>query len=423
MVSAAFASSVDAGSDEEAFEQARKYTVKVITRVELPFFGDNKGTSIGAGFIVDASRRWIMTNAHVVARSPSQVKAAFLGGDYYPARKVYVDPYLDVAILEIADAPEDKQLETAELDCEAAPAIGHTVGAFGHPWDLSFTGTRGIISGVTSKFTGMAEMLQTDAPINPGNSGGPLISLKTGKVVGVNTASRRSSQNTNFAVPMSHACRILDLLREGRDPSPPDLPFVFFLDLDEANRLVVAKVDDDDSSPSLREGDIIRRVEGVRDEMHNQGQLVHALRGRLNDVRLYVTRGGKDIVVSGVVPAAKKIAERRGIYASGVLFATNPWRDSEDFIADEPALMVHYVDPGSIGDGQKLRSMDMLLSVDNHSIRELDELLSYLRSAEEAKRKVVLKLIRVGDLDDSIFSYIERPLEINDLRTIGYPPL
>lgn len=408
-----------AGPDEQAFEQARQYTAKVVTRVELPFYGDKKGTTIGAGFVVDADRGWVMTNAHVVARSPSQVKVALLDGDYYVAHKLYVDPYIDIAILEMVDRPAKQDIVAAKLDCEDTPAVGHTVGAFGHPWDLSFTGTRGIISGITSKFTGMAEMLQTDAPINPGNSGGPLISLRSGKVVGVNTASRRSSQNTNFAVPMGHACRILALLRQGDDPSPPELPFLFYLDLDENNELVVAKVFGKHHGLDLQEGDVVRRVSGTDGEIQNRGQLIHALRGRLDDIELEVTRGDEDIVVHGQLASAIPVAERTGVLVSGVLFSGNPWRDSRDFVGGHPGLMVHYVEPGSIGDGEKLRAMDMLLAADNQPVRTLEELLMYLRAAEAEKKQVILKMVRVGNLDDSIFAYIERLLEVTELRVIG----
>ena len=97
------------------------------------------------------------------------------------------------------------RLGDAELDCESEPGTGHPVGAFGHPWGLDYTGTRGIISGRTAKLGG--EMLQTDAPINQGNSGGPLISLLNGKIVGINTAkvNKPRDEDSNLVVPIAQA--------------------------------------------------------------------------------------------------------------------------------------------------------------------------------------------------------------------------
>ena len=83
-------------------------------------------------------------------------------------------------------APTAPHVNAPTLDCGTMPPVAHSVGAFGHPWGFRFTGTRGITSAVTTRLG--PNMLQTDAPINEGNSGGPLISLETGKVVGINTA-------------------------------------------------------------------------------------------------------------------------------------------------------------------------------------------------------------------------------------------
>lgn len=83
-------------------------------------------------------------------------------------------PYLDLAVLKLAEE-QRAGLEAARLDCGELPPVGRPVGAFGHPWGLTYTATRGIVSGVTAQFEG--ELLQIDAPINGGNSGGPLLSL------------------------------------------------------------------------------------------------------------------------------------------------------------------------------------------------------------------------------------------------------
>jgi len=42
-----------------------------------------------------------MTNAHVASRSPSTMEVGFKDRDFVDARKVYVDPYLDLAIIAI----------------------------------------------------------------------------------------------------------------------------------------------------------------------------------------------------------------------------------------------------------------------------------------------------------------------------------
>jgi S1-C subfamily serine protease len=405
-------------ADEEVFDIAKHYTVKVRTQVELPFYGDKKGTAIGAGFVVDESRGLILTNAHVVSRSPARVAVSFLGGDYVGVKTRYVDPYMDLAIIEIERDKFPKTVKAAQLDCTTNPAIGHAVGAFGHPWDLSYTGTRGIVSGITGKYAGQLEMLQTDAPINPGNSGGPLISLKTGKVVGVNTATRKSSQNTNFAVPMVQACRVLALWREGRDPSPPQLPVSFYKDVDETNRLTVARVYDEESEVTLKVGDVIEGVTGANEAVGNRGRLLHLLRGQRQPM-LNVAREGAKVQVSARFKPAPRTTERQGVYASGVLFAATPWRDFDDLFNRKIGLMVHYVERGTAGDAQKIETMDLLASLDGHPVADLNELHERLKNAEAARRLVKLKFLRLGDLDEQVFSYLERPLSVADLKRVG----
>src|SRR5437867_12634914 len=105
---------------------------------------DRRGSFSGAGFLVDAERGWVLTNAHVVGQCPSTVTAAFADGPFQPARKIYVDPFTDVAVIEIpADA---RRHPVAPINCDDVPQVGEGVGAFGHPLGMPFTGTRGIVS-------------------------------------------------------------------------------------------------------------------------------------------------------------------------------------------------------------------------------------------------------------------------------------
>ena len=386
-------------ANEDVFKTALKYTVQIRATLPVPFDGDRKGSGLGAGFVVDAERGWIMTNAHVVGRSPSRVEVAFHGGDFVEAAKVYVDPFLDVAIVRFVDRGAAAGVEAPKLECGSIPPVGHPVGAFGHPWRLQFTGTRGIISGVTARYR--TELLQTDAPINQGNSGGPLISLENARVVGINTAGIRGAQNTNFAVAMKYACRILELLQQGRDPSPPDLKLVYFRDVDDRKELKVARSYAGEGMLQLMPGDVIRQIAGVGGRIENETQLLHALRGRLEDARIVVARAGKELAVEGAKPPMERVLETRGVYASGVLFGPVTVRDAPEIGAR--GLMVHFVESGSVGESREIEKADLLETVDGVSIPDLETLSAVLQDAAQSRRRVTLTLKRFTG-GDSLFS-------------------
>jgi len=397
-------------SEEDIFKQALAYTVKIKTRVDKPFLGDEKGAFTAAGFLVDAKQGLVMTNAHVVARSPSHVSVAFYNGHYYKAQKFYVDPVLDLALLKLPKKSIPKAIKAAQLECKNIPAVGHPVGALGHPWGIFFTGTRGVISGITDKFGG--EFLQTDAPINSGNSGGPLISMKTAKVVGINTSSlnKNQDQNTNFATPMKYACKVLQLLQIGKNPSPPELPILFQLDIDDSNKLIVASTHLASDLIALENGDIIEKFQ-------NETQFIHALRGKLDNFSLAITRQNKKMTLSGKLNAMQLVTERKGVFVSGIVIA--PWwiRDWQE--VNLPPLVIHNVEAGSIGDDQKIQNWDNLVYIDRKPMKNLKQLFAYLKAAELEDKKVYLTIKRFSDLDDRLYDYLERPLKVVNLKYFG----
>jgi S1-C subfamily serine protease len=405
-----------AGADlsEDIFKGALRYTVQVRTTLPVPFDGDRKGSGLGAGFVVDAARGWIMTNAHVVGRSPSRVEVALHGQEYSEAAKVYVDPFLDLAIIRVSERVETRGIAEPRLECEGVPPVGHPVGAFGHPWRLPFTGTRGIISGVTARYH--TELLQTDAPINQGNSGGPLISLESGRIVGINTAGIRGAQNTNFAVAIKYACRVLQLLQEEKDPSPPDLKLVYFRDIDNRKQLKVARSYAGDGTLKLLPGDVIRQVVGETGPIENETQLLHALRGRLANSSLKVLREGQEALVSGTKLPMRRVLETRGVYASGVLFGPITIRDALEIGAR--GLMVHHVEPGSIGEAQEIEKSDLLEAVDGAQVMDIDDLHGRLSDARGTRRRITLTFKKLAG-GDALFTYTQRSLLVGDLRIIG----
>ena len=407
-----------AHSNEDIFKTALKYTVQIRATVPVPFDGDRKGSGLGAGFVVDAARGWIMTNAHVVGRSPSRVEVAFHGAEFAEATKVYVDPFLDLAIVRVSDLGTTKEIQAPRLECNSIPPVGHAVGAFGHPWRLQYTGTRGIISGVTARYR--TELLQTDAPINQGNSGGPLISLENGRIVGINTAGIRGAQNTNFAVAAKYACRVLELLQKGEDPSPPELHLVYFRDVDNRKELRVARSYAGEEALKLLPGDVIQNVSGVSGAIENETQLLHALRGRLDGSSLLITRAGKAMEVSGMKPAMARVLDARGVYVSGVLFGPVTIRDGREFGAG--GVMVHHVESGSIGESREIEKSDLLEAVDGVPVRSVEELQTTLEEAAQTRRSLTLTFKKLAG-GESLFSYTQRTLPVSEVRVIGPAPV
>ncbi len=408
-----------AGSTAEtAFENARDWTVYIKTSVDRAFVEDNQGSLTGSGMVIDAARGWVLTNAHVSSHSYSQIAIAFRGGKPLPAKRVYVDPYLDLAI--IAYDPRLLQSPPPEptLECDSLPPVGHPVGAFGHPWGFRFTGTRGIASAVTSRLG--PDMLQTDAPINAGNSGGPLISLESGRVLGVNTAtlSKGTSEGMSFAIPMPFACTIINLLRQGRDPSPPDALVDFAIDEDNEYTMVVASSRLPAGGIDLHVGDELISAGVSARALNSASDLVDALRGGLNDVTLRVRRNGADITLRGQWPAAARITERQALWLSGAMFASAE-HVSAGF-KGLPALMVHHVEPGSDAEASNIAPFDLLLTADGHEVRSLLELETLARRALAEDRKLALIFLRLAPANQmELFLHERRYLAATDLEWIG----
>ena len=175
------------------------------------------GEGVGSAFVYDPNGL-IITNNHVIDGA-SEIFVVFGRKKQVKATIVGRDPRTDVAVIRV----EEKNLPFLPLGDSEAVRVGDWVVAIGNPFALSHTVSAGIISarGRTIQDvkgldeSGYYDFLQTDASINPGNSGGPLIDL-AGRVVGMNTAIRRSANNIGFAIPVNMIKELLPrLLADG----------------------------------------------------------------------------------------------------------------------------------------------------------------------------------------------------------------
>jgi serine protease Do len=87
---------------------------------------------------------------------------------------------------------------------ESPPVLGEDVAVLGFPLDLPLSLSKGLVSGSdrTIPIEGIVrrKLVQTDAAVNHGNSGGPLISLKTGEVIGLVDIGTTEANGLAFAV-------------------------------------------------------------------------------------------------------------------------------------------------------------------------------------------------------------------------------
>ncbi len=197
--------------------------------------------SVGSGFLISPNG-YIVTNRHVVGTArdvsvvlydqrqlmdktiPSQTADPKATNNKVRFAKVLkINKARDLALLKM----EGENLPYLELETDrSAYTTGQEVVALGAPRGVEWSVSRGILS--AARDNNGVDTLQTDAAVNNGNSGGPLISLQTGRVIGVNSWGiqpssdiddlRHGVENLNFAISAFEVERTLGVTQ----PVNPD---------------------------------------------------------------------------------------------------------------------------------------------------------------------------------------------------------
>lgn len=171
----------------------------------------------GSGFVYyHSDRNVVITNYHVV-HDTSSLSVTFSNGNGYSASILGTDPYVDLAVLSVNEAPSS-EFNPVEIVSSATLRVGESVIAIGNPYGLVGSLTTGVVSAlgrtITEDYAGgfsIANIIQTSTPINPGNSGGPLLNA-VGNVVGITTAIVSDSQGLGFAIPSNTILREISAL-------------------------------------------------------------------------------------------------------------------------------------------------------------------------------------------------------------------
>jgi serine protease Do len=152
----------------------------------------------------------IITNEHVVRGNKNVV----IAGNLFEKQMtpvIYLDIKYDLAFLK---PPLGHRM--ISYDCGDISKIdeGDNVIAVGHPFDLKYSATQGIISNLDHKEDDIS-YIQHDAALNPGNSGGPLINME-GQIIGINTFIVQNGNSIGFALPIDILLNCIHDFKQGK---------------------------------------------------------------------------------------------------------------------------------------------------------------------------------------------------------------
>jgi serine protease Do len=388
----AFALNGSAATETEVIERVTNASVLIRTELLHGFTEDKiaSGRWRGSGFVIDKAKGWIMTNAHVSGSGPANLRVEFAQDDQkFDATRVFVDSRHDIAVIQVdpKDIPADS--EELALDCEFDLKRGTRLVAVGHPHDHEFSVTLGVLSGLKT-FGADPDLFSTDVVVESGSSGGPVVSIETGRVIGVATSKYKES-DIGLLTKSSDACHIYDLLQAGLDPSRPKLGFqLLFKDSElsaEVGQILV-------EGSALKLGDEIVEVVGKPWDPEEDGELEDSLRSfQEKQIALTVSRDGSMVQVS--VPNEKigSLHARDWVHFSGLTFAVSKHQDSPYRNGGaETVIRVQSVDDG-YDDTSELafEAYGLLRSIDGLEFQTLRAMYDYLVNQDGKKVGVVVR--------------------------------
>jgi len=290
--------------------------------------------------------------------------------------------------------------------------VGEWVMAIGSPFGLDNTVTAGIVSAKQRDTGDYLPFIQTDVAINPGNSGGPLINMR-GEVVGINSQIYSRSggfQGISFAIPIDEAVRVSDQLRTigrvsrgriGVQIDQVSKEVAESIGLGQARGALVRGVEPNSpaAKAGLEPGDIIVRFDGKAIERSadlprlvgntapgTASRITIFRRGAQRELSITVAEVESDAPRAAATPSAPAA---KSVVVKGLGLGLSDLTEAQKKALAVPGGVVVVSAEGPAARAG-LREDDVIVSVANEQIKDLQSLQAVLAKLERNKPLSVL---------------------------------
>jgi serine protease Do len=368
---------------------------------------------IGSGVVISPDG-YIVTNNHVV-EGAVDIRVTTTNRRVMKAKLVGTDPLTDLAVLKV----DAKDLPSVPWGDSKEVRPGQTVLAFGNPFGLRFTVTRGIVSAVNRANPDPTdprkpgEFIQTDAAINQGNSGGPLVDAR-GEVIGINTfliSPSGSFSGMGFAIPSQIVRPTVEtLIRDGKvthahigvgiaDVTPENAKF--FAE-SNATGAVITSVEPDSpaAKAGLQIGDVITQIDNKKVNDAGELQVLVSQQRPGARITLEVLRDGKRMSLPVTLEEMTNGKAERGEnsdasegkmrWGMGLNDLTPDVRDQLQAPRDLHGAVIEQVQPGSSADNAGLQRGDVVLEVNRHKVETAADVQQALGKVAKGQDALIL---------------------------------
>jgi serine protease Do len=350
----------------DLFSKVEKSVVQVASKEDT---GISLGSRLGSGFVYDRNGH-IVTNYHVITGGTSEgkVQITFLDGSTYNARLIGGDPFSDLAVLKLDEEniPSHK-LVPLPIGDSTTLRVGERVVAIGNPFGLSGSMTEGIVSGLGRMLPSAEQEEELEMiPSNP-------------------------TPSASFLIP--------DIIQTDAPINPGNSGGPLLNIRGEVIGINTAIFSTTGASAGIGFAIPSNTIKKVVPSLITEGDYQHPYLG---------------IVGVDITP---EIAEALGLTEARGFLVT-------DVSSGSPAQKARIQGGGSLAANVNGREIamggDVILKVDEHIVRKLDDVLTYLEREKKVGEAVQLTILRNGGTENINLTLGPRPTAQESLGSL--PP-